>query len=121
MPYYYSPTQTQTPQQVIRPFTGLKGRPVASFEEVRAAGVDFDGSVSFFPDLANGKIYTKQCNIDGTAAYKMYEYKEIPLAINEMNTSSFVTRDELKGILDNYLKEALQTNNAKQTSISQQF
>jgi len=38
---------------------GLKGRPVSSLEEVRAAAVDFDGTISFFPDLANGKIYTK--------------------------------------------------------------
>ena len=64
---YYQPNATQ--QQMFRqPNTtafpptlqGLKGRPVASLEEVRAASIDFDGSVFFFPDLANTRIYTKQ-------------------------------------------------------------
>ena len=69
--YYYAPQTRTLP-------SGLKGRPVSGLEEVRAAAVDFDGTVSFFPDLANGKIYTKQCNVDGTAALNMYELKEIP-------------------------------------------
>jgi len=54
--YYYQPPITQTQRQ---PMLGLKGRPVSGLEEVRAAAIDFDGTVSFFPDLANGKIYTK--------------------------------------------------------------
>lgn len=33
--------------------TGLKGRPVSSLDEVRASAVDFDGTISYFPDLAN--------------------------------------------------------------------
>jgi len=45
----------------------LKGKPVSSIEEARATSIDFDGSIFFFPDLANKKIYTKQINIDGTA------------------------------------------------------
>ena len=40
----------------------LKGRPVSSIEEVRAASIDFDGSVFYFPDIANKRIYTKQIN-----------------------------------------------------------
>jgi hypothetical protein len=38
---------------------GLKGRPVASIEEAKASPIDFDGSIFFFPDVANKKIYTK--------------------------------------------------------------
>ena len=38
--YYYSPNAQQT-----RQILGLKGRPVSSLEEVKAAAVDFDGSV----------------------------------------------------------------------------
>jgi len=45
----------------------LKGKPVASVEEARATSIDFDGSIFFFPDLANKRIYTKQINMDGTA------------------------------------------------------
>ena len=91
--YYYNPIQANT---TTRQFIGLKGRPVSSLEEVRAAAVDFDGSVSFFPDLANGKIYTKQCNLDGTAALNMYEIKEIPA---NTNGSMYVTREEFVKML----------------------
>jgi hypothetical protein len=37
----------------------LKGRPVTSIDEARAASIDFDGSVFYFPDVANKCIYTK--------------------------------------------------------------
>ena len=53
-------------------------RPVSSIDEVKASVIDFDGSVFYFPDLANKKIYTKQINLDGTASLNMYELKEIP-------------------------------------------
>ena len=53
-------------QQPIR-IPGLKGYPVSSLEEARAAVVDFDGSIFIFPDIVNKRIYTKQINIDGTA------------------------------------------------------
>jgi hypothetical protein len=59
--------------------TMLKGRPVASLEEARAMTIDFDGSIFYFPDLANKRIYTKQINVDGTASLNMYELKEIPV------------------------------------------
>ena len=62
-PIYQMPAYRQAPLQV-----GLKGRMVTSLEEARATSIDFDGSVFYFPDLANKRIYTKQINIDGTAA-----------------------------------------------------
>lgn len=116
--YYQPPPMTQTRQ----PSLGLKGRPVSSLEEVRAAAVDFDGTVSFFPDLANGKIYTKQCNIDGTASLNMYEVKEIP---NTQQSTTYVTREEfnntmqaLKQILAqaNLVKESPDQTQPQQTS-----
>lgn len=58
--------------------TALKGRPVSSLEEVRATGIDFDGSVFYFPDIANKRIYTKQIGMDGTAILNMYEQKPLP-------------------------------------------
>lgn len=89
--YYSQTTQTpymrpQQPQQL-----GLKGRPVSSIEEVRASGIDFDGSIFYFPDLANKRIYTKQIGMDGTAILNMYELKEMPLS---QDASMFVTREE---------------------------
>ncbi len=116
--YYYQPPSTS---QIRQPLLGLKGRPVSGLEEVRAAAVDFDGTVSFFPDLANGKIYTKQCNIDGTASLNMYELKEIPVA----QSNVYVTRDEfnqtmtaLKQVLAqaNLVKESSDQTQSQQTS-----
>ena len=119
--YYYQPQTTQ----IRQPLIGLRGRPVSGLEEVRAAAVDFDGTVSFFPDLANGKIYTKQCNIDGTASLNMYEIKEIPAAPQPESLSNFVTRDEfnqtmtaLKQVLAqaNLVKESTDQTPPQQTS-----
>ena len=76
---------------------GLKGRPVASIEEARASSIDFDGSVFFFPDLANRRIYTKQINLDGTASLNVYELKEIPIETN--NTGNYITREEFENTL----------------------
>ena len=98
--YYY-----QYPQYQNRtPLLGLKGRPVSSIEEVRAAAIDFDGSVSYFPDIANGKIYTKQCNIDGTASLNMYELKATP-PISTTSTD-YITRDEFNTALNNLMAQA---------------
>ena len=89
--YNYIP-QTY-PQSAVA--MGLKGHPVSSLEEVRATGIDFDGTVFFFPDLANHKIYTKQINMDGTASLNMYELKEIPREA-PMNVVAFITREEFE-------------------------
>lgn len=88
--------QPQPQPQFSRPqyINFLKGRPVSSIEEVRATSVDFDGSISYFPDLANNKIYTKQVNLDGTATVLMYELKEIPVQENMVN--EFITREEFE-------------------------
>ena len=75
----------------------LKGRPVSSLEEARATTIDFDGSVFFFPDLANKRIYTKQINMDGTASLNMYELQALPAAPTE--GSNFVTREEFEKAL----------------------
>ena len=105
---YYQPQRTNTiipPSQQPQPaFIGLKGRPVSSLEEARAAAIDFDGSVFFFPDLANKRIYTKQINLDGTASMNMYEYKQVPT--EAFNSSNFVTRQEFDETL-NDIKGAL--------------
>ena len=82
-------------------------RPVSSIEEVRAASIDFDGSVFYFSDLANKRIYTKQINLDGTAQLNMYELKETPIMEQPIvDTSKFVTRgefDEAMNRFKNYL------------------
>ena len=91
----------QIPQQpisqTVSPF--LKGRLVSSIEEARAQTIDFDGSVFYFPDLANHRIYTKQINLDGTSTLNMYELKEIPMQV-PIENSDFVTRQEFEQALN---------------------
>lgn len=108
--YYYNPymqPSIQQPQYPQRPETSqtayplnqgsylIKGRPVASFEEARAAQIDLDGSLFVFPDIGNKKIYTKQINLDGTASlhiYSLVEDEEIP-------QTEFVTKAEFNQAL----------------------
>lgn len=102
---YYQPTQTPAyaaPQ--ARPSLTLKGRPVSSLDEARASTIDFDGTVFYFPDLANKRIYTKQINLDGTASLLMYELKEIPA--ETPTTTGFITREEFEATISQ-IKETL--------------
>lgn len=109
--YNYYPNLYQTPQKpVTPPQPTLKGRPVSSIDEVRATSVDFDGSISYFPDLANKRIYTKYINMDGTATVLMYELKEIPVA-----TTQYITREEFEAVI-NQLKGTLQPPQVTSTS-----
>lgn len=81
------------PQPPVQAGGQLKGRPVTSIEEVKGSVIDFDGSVSYFPDLGNKKIYTKQINTDGTSTINMYELKPIPVS-----ASPYVSRDEFEAL-----------------------
>ena len=98
-PVYQMPSYLrQAPLQVA-----LKGRLVSSLEEARATSIDFDGSVFYFPDLANKRIYTKQINMDGTASLYVYELRETPIE-NEASgfvpsVEKFVTREEFERVL----------------------
>ena len=93
---FYPP---QNPYGSARPAQlGLKGRPVSSLEEARASMIDFDGTVFYFPDLANRRIYTKQVNMDGTASINMYELKELPIETIPANTS-YVTKEEFERVI----------------------
>ena len=112
--YNYIP-QTY-PQSAVA--MGLKGHPVSSLEEARAATIDFDGSIFFFPDLANKRIYTKQINLDGTCSLNMYELKELPVSGPEagaaFDTSNFITRSEFEnaiGQLKQFLSPATEVVN----------
>ena len=94
---YYQPATTPAANYspAIRPTTGLKGRPVSSLEEARASSIDFDGTVFYFPDLANKRIYTKQINLDGSATLLMYELQEIPVETQP----TYITREEFENTI----------------------
>ena len=113
MNYIQYPAQQQQYGGTPRPVYQANGwnnriRPVSSIEEVRAASIDFDGSVFYFSDLANKKIYTKQINLDGTAQLNMYELKETPIPEQPVvDTSNFITRGEFDDVINrfkNYLE-----------------
>ena len=110
--YPQQPQQVAQQQPVYQPLSylrqappqaGLKGRLVASLEEARATSIDFDGSVFYFPNLANRRIYTKQINMDGTASLCVYELREMPVQREESgfvpSVEKFVTREEFEQVL----------------------
>ena len=86
----------------------LKGRLVSSYDEAKNAMIDFDGSISYFPDLANGKIYTKQINLDGSSTTKVYLLTD-PKAVEE--NSEFVTKQEFLKLQEQVNKIKGETNN----------
>lgn len=109
MPYgYYPQPQNSYSRQPASTSSQmmLKGRPVSSVDEVRATVVDFDGSVFYFPDIANKRIYTKQIGLDGSAILCMYELKELPPAETPMIPSNFVTREEFESVI-NQLRQVM--------------
>ena len=87
----WSPTAT-TLQQV---------RPVSSIEEVKACPIDFDGSVFYFTDVANKRIYTKQINLDGTVSINLYELKTDQVA----NSPQYITRQEFEEVISQLYKQ----------------
>lgn len=98
---YQYPQQNNRPQYYENQFNnnfGLKGRQVSSIDEVKAMTIDFDGTIFYFPDLANNKIYTKQVNpMNGIAQMQVYELKEQPVpSTPPQNNSNYITREEFE-------------------------
>ena len=90
--YRAAPQYPQWPQAAT---ASAQVRPVSSIEEVRAYPIDFDGSVFYFADMANRRIYTKQFNIDGTVSINLYELKT-----DQPTDSSFITRQEFENTVN---------------------
>lgn len=76
-------------------------RPVSSIEEVRASPIEFDGTVFYFTDVANRKIYTKQIGLDGAPIINLYEQKEITQAAPQ--NSNYVTKEEFETVINQLL------------------
>ena len=74
----------------------LKCRPVSSKEQAMAYQIDLDGSLWVFTDVGNGKIYTKQVNNDGTAAFKTYIFTEEQ---GPYNSNDYVTKSEFNKVV----------------------
>ena len=106
-----APVQQPIARMPVQPI--LKGKPVTSIDEVRATSVDFDGSISYFPDLANGKIYTKQINMDGTSKILMYEPVDIPQPVMK-GQEDYITREEFNNAISSIQAHFAETQ-SKQT------
>lgn len=120
--YNYYPQQQPINQYVRQPQQSalLKGRMVSSIEEARASLIDFDGSIFYFPDLANKRIYTKQINIDGTATLNMYELRPIQIQQETQGAAAdYVTREEFQQAMDQ-LKASFEQQQKTTTSEPQQ-
>lgn len=94
------PEQPQPVTPVMQPLNPnfIKGRPVVSIDEARAAQIDLDGSLYVFPDLGNKRIYTKKINMDGTAAFDVFELApQAPQAA--LTQPVYVTREELDEVI----------------------
>lgn len=95
----YRPPMPQYPQWSQPIAASAQVRPVSSIEEVKACPIDFDGSVFYFADIANKRIYTKQINLDGTVSISLYEYKENNPTTDQAINSSYVTKQEFEETL----------------------
>lgn len=102
------PTLQYTPPIMMPQQNYIKGRPVVSIDEARASQIDLDGSLYVFPDLGNKKIYTKQINMDGTAAFNVFE---LSTPVETAPAPVYVTKAELDEILASFKASLVQVNN----------
>lgn len=80
---------------------------VASFDEVKSAAVDYDGSLNVFVDTQQDRIYTKQFTNEGKVDYKVFILsKDEP---REISPANFATKDDLEVLLSEVaeLKDSL--------------
>ena len=99
---YQINNQPQTQQQY------LKCVPVSSREQAMACQIDLNGSLWVFPNVANGKIYTKQINNDGTATFYTYVFTKEEQ--NLYNSNDYVTKNEFNKVIQS-LMAAIQSKN----------
>lgn len=102
----YNPYMQQQVPAIMQNY--IKGRPVASFEEARAAQIDLDGSLHVFTDIGNKKIYTKQINPDGTATLNTYIYTEPP----KQGQNEYVNKEEFYTMMAQFKDAFAQIRNA---------
>ena len=115
IPNYRSQQQPQYNWNMQMPMQSLPlVRQVSSIDEVKAAQIDFDGSVFYFPDVANKKIYTKSINMDGTVNINLYELSQIKTA-DQLNDSSYVTKEEF----DKAIAQLIKTYESKLQELTQ--
>lgn len=114
-PQYNQQYSQQAQQQQQMNF--LKGRPVSSFDEAKAAMIDLDGSVHYFTDKANKKIYTKQINLDGTALIETYSLDSPIIPAEQPQAQGVVNIPENKIIVSQEQFESFKQEIANQFNV----
>lgn len=109
------------PPQPAMQYGGIKGRMVTSVDEARAAQIDFDGSLNYFPAPAEGKIYVKSIGLDGLPVFEVYQrvdaaQKQQPVYVESGAFAALQQRVEqleaaLKGANNNVQSYAVNANN----------
>lgn len=69
----YQQPQMQQPMPMAQMPQALKGRVVTGVDEAKAAQIDLDGSSTFFPCPAEGKIYEKSIDLNGLPVFRVYQ------------------------------------------------
>lgn len=96
----------------------VKCYPVTSYDEVKSAMIDFDGSVTVFTDFANGRIYTKNINNDGTANIGVYVQAPMPTEVDPLEARVIELEraiSELKGGIENAGSYATNSNGTSES------
>ena len=93
-----------------RPSYSNRIRPVGSIEEVKASPIDFDGSIFYFHDIANKRIYTKQITLDGMVQIDAYAL--VPV---QEEASAYVTKVEFQQAMQNLLEKMKGESNNEQS------
>lgn len=98
--------QVQQQQQTQGNY-GLKGRPVGSIDEARASIIDFDGTIFYFPNIDQQRIYTKKINLDGTSSLETYQKVDTPQNTNDINSlaNTFVTNDTFNRTINDLMTQ----------------
>ena len=110
------------------PMYGIKGRPVTNIEEARAAQIDFDGSMSYFPCPAERKIFAKGLDLNGNPVFEVYQLVNgnVQQQPNYVESSAFMALQQrveqleaaLKGANNNVQPYAVNANNEQPQSAS---
>lgn len=91
----------------------LKGRPVSSYDEAKAAMIDLDGSMFVFTDIANKRIYTKQIMLDGSAELKVYTLQEQNIK-EQKQDSNYVLQTDFEEAIDILKNQILELKGVKE-------
>lgn len=107
-PMQNQPFQNQQPQQ--QPPMNIKGWPVASEDDARKAMIELDGTVFLFPDVQNGRVYSKQINTaDFSPIFRTYQLVDTQerQEVSAPDMTGFVSRQDFDQTVQS-LKEEIE-------------